>query len=724
MKFDTYFKLMSYAVVLCGVLALLASGGVDIVVTALFVIALAAAWRFEGTKWQFSERLGLVLIVLALPLYYLDWQYQLTILPRERAGAATLAHLIMGLSVIKLFQVKGDRDWVFLYLISFFEVLLAAGLSISPTFLATLFLYLLFMICTIIAFEIRKSERSVKIIQPVEEPNGKPKRNLLWRFPVIAAGILATISVLAVPLFFMMPRVGGAGFGGGGGGGVSGFVGFSESVNLGQISKLQQSNQVVMRVRIDETTSAVSDLRWRGAALDFFDNKGWRKSPEIVRIPTNKDQNGYFKFGTVGRAEDLTIQTVYLEPIDTNAVFGAPRIIAAQGGFPLLHSDENGVVTKPQSGERTVYKIYSDTSPIDEKTLRADRKPLPENFSRYRQLPKNLDARIAELAENVIRQSGARNRYDAARAIERHLQTEYGYTLDLRASGDQPVADFLFNIREGHCEYFATSMAVMLRTQGFATRIVNGFQSGDYNDAADAYIVTQKDAHSWVEVYFPDSETWVTFDPTPSAGRNLSDAAAGSFIPVQFTKYLEALQMFWLQYVVAYDNQEQRSLAKTFREQLVQNQERATTIAQVIREQITEWWNNLSGANGSAASWLTIGQSLLFAVAAIIFLGGLWFVGRRISFARILSYFRLSREADSSRRAVEFYERMTAALAKQGLKREPSQTPLEFAATVGAAEAFKITEAYNRVRFGEQNLSQEESSQIEAWLKTLEIAQS
>ena len=87
--------------------------------------------------------------------------------------------------------------------------------------------------------------------------------------------------------------------------------------------------------------------------------------------------------------------------------------------------------------------------------------------------------RISQFAAQVTGKSN--NRYDKAKAVEKYLQTQFGYTLEMKAGGDQPLADFLFNVREGHCEYFASAMAIMLRTQGIATRIVNGFQQGEYN---------------------------------------------------------------------------------------------------------------------------------------------------------------------------------------------------------------------------------------------------
>ena len=138
MSFATYFKASSYAMVVVAMLALVFAGGLDVGLAALFAAVVAVAWVIEGKKWQLSEKTGLVIVLLAIPLFFLDWQYQKGVAGgAERLGVSALAHLIIFLAAVKLLQVKSDRDWVFLYLISFFEVLLAAGLSFSPIFLAS-----------------------------------------------------------------------------------------------------------------------------------------------------------------------------------------------------------------------------------------------------------------------------------------------------------------------------------------------------------------------------------------------------------------------------------------------------------------------------------------------------------------------------------------------------------------------------------------------------------
>ena len=138
MRFSIYFRAFSYAMIAVAMVSLVLAGGLSYPLALLFFSVMIATWFLEDTRWQLPERVGLVVVLLSIPLFYLDWQYQRAIgEPIERLGVNALAHLIVFLSAVKLLQVKKDRDWVFLYLISFFEVLLAAGLSFSRVFLGT-----------------------------------------------------------------------------------------------------------------------------------------------------------------------------------------------------------------------------------------------------------------------------------------------------------------------------------------------------------------------------------------------------------------------------------------------------------------------------------------------------------------------------------------------------------------------------------------------------------
>src|SRR3989442_3180468 len=291
MSLEVYFRAFSYATVAIATLALMLAGGVSGTLALVFLLFMVAAWLFEGTKWQLSERAGLVVVLLSIPLFFLDWHYQKTIgEPAGRVGVNALAHLILFLAAVKLLQVKKDRDWVFLYLISFFEVLLAAGLSFSPVFFGSLTLYLLCGLSTIIAFEIQKAKRTIAVSEThlLVPPDSRIFRNArrrvkgnaeARRLPLVAFLLLILIIVLAVPLFLVAPRSGAASLIRGAGG-LSNFIGFSDSVNLGGIGTFKADTAVVMNVRIDNQHPG-RDLRWRGVALDEFTGRGWNKSAEV-----------------------------------------------------------------------------------------------------------------------------------------------------------------------------------------------------------------------------------------------------------------------------------------------------------------------------------------------------------------------------------------------------------------------------------------------------------
>ncbi|HRI04726.1 MAG TPA: DUF3488 and transglutaminase-like domain-containing protein [Pyrinomonadaceae bacterium] len=719
-NFETFFRLVSYAAVFCGFLALWVSGTFGVVGTAVFVAIMIAAWFLEDSRWQISEKIGTALIVLALPLFYLIWRFQLiSLYGSETVIAGILARMILALTAIKLLQKKGDRDWIFLYLMAFFEVLLAAGLSISALYLVTFLAYLLVMVCSIIAFEMRKTARDVETKTAIDKKKEVsaftsaavvPAR----RLPTTSIALIVFIVMLAAPLFFMLPRVGGAGFGGKQGG-LDTQTGFSDLVRLGGIGRIQQNNEVVMRVKLEGNSLEQGGLYFRGTALDTFDNQAWSRTRTGTKEPYVRGEREFIQIDQPAGRDSLSIQTIYLEPLDTAVLFALPKAVAVQSNFPLIEKDTYGSLTFRRNYERVSYKVLSDRSLPDPSRLRLDNNGYGPESQNYLQLPESYDKRIFDLAYSIA--SKEKNRYDRAVAVEKYLQNNLGYTLEQTASGDEPVADFLFNVREGHCEYFATAMAVMLRTQGIATRIVNGFHGGEYNETADMTVVRQSNAHSWVEVYFPKENVWVPFDPTPFAGQN---AAASSGIVGQFNKYVEALEAFWIQYFVAFDNQEQRSLVKTLRNGFVDYQARSASYFGHAQDILAEWWKDVRGDKGLQSSLTAIGYAMAYVVGGILGIFLFVWLGRRI--AKMKFWRRMLSRVSTRRRdsVVEFYERMQQSLAKKGFSRQPFQTPLEFAFAVGSAEVVSITEKYNRVRFGDEALSPDEADEIEDLLERLE----
>ena len=711
MSFETFFRLISYAAVFCGFLSLWVSGTLGVVVSVVFLSVMVAAWLLEDTRWQISEKIGTALIVLALPAFVVAWRLQwISVFDIDTEVAGVLARLILSLSAIKLLQQKSSRDWVFLYLMSFFEVMLGAGLSISGLYLLSFIIYALIIVCAIIALEIRKTAMSVDVTSKVSDPRNAPVRLPVNRLPLTSLILIILISSLAVPLFFMLPRVGGAGLGGRNESRAR--SGFSERVSLGGNGEIEEDESVVMRVRLDRNDRG--GLYFRGTAFDTFDNLTWGRTAAKIRVPYDKGERDAIQIDTAVSRDDLTIQTIYLEPLNYPVLFSLPKAVVVQGSFPILYKDPYGAITFQGTNERVSYKVVSDRSTPALDRLRADERPYGPEKSNYLQLPEGFDERVGQLARRITETENSR--YDKAKAIEGYLKGTFGYTLQRKAGGREPLSDFLFNVREGHCEYFATAMAVMLRTQGIASRVVNGFQGGEYNDAADITIVRARNAHAWVEVYFPREDAWVTFDPTPPAGINSAGAVSG--FAGTLKKYAEAIETFWIQYFVAFDDQEQRSLAKTVRGGMAGFQSAGVAYIETARSVLAEWWSEIRGAEGGFAMAFAAakGLAVIAIVLIVVFLGKRsfrWIIG-----LPIWNKFRTGRNG-GRHSIVEFYERMLSILEQRGIKKEAFQTPLEFASASNVPEAVVITNKYNRVRFGNREVSSEEAKEIDQLLQAM-----
>jgi len=714
---ERIFRLVSYAVALSGFVTLFTSGAFNVTALGLFFILAFAAWKLEQVGRHLPERVGTALTVLALPVFYLFWKLGFFAAgPSETVLPAILAKLIVFLAIIKLFQQKTDRDWIFLYVMSFFEVLLAAGLSISPTFILSFLLFIFFFTCSVIEFEIRRTRRKVHKAIYLADDTGQIKNVREGRrIAALAFLIIVLVIVAALPIFFLIPRVGSAA-GGRETGGVAMRSGFSDSVRLGGIGRIQQNDEVVMRIRI-EAAAPPDGLRWRGQAFDVFDGQSWSKSrPGVKQVLTRRDRDIIQVDYASGRGS-LLVQTVYAEPIDTPVIFAAPRIIAFQGNFSVLLKDDENSISLQRAGERLSYRAISDLSLPSFATLRGDIGPYSSAHQKYLRLPDNFDPRISALAARIT--AGVRNRLDAALAIEDYLKTNYGYTLDLKAGGDDPLADFLFNVREGHCEYFATAMATMLRTQGIATRLAAGFQRGDYNEAADVFVIRQRHAHAWVEVYFPDNDVWIPFDPTPAAASEFS-SAYGDQMSRNVRKILDAAEMFWIQYFVAFDNQEQQSLFSTTGRTIAALRSDLALRLESLHLSLVEFWQRLTGRDGFRNAAYSAGKLLLAVGAAVIIIAAFVFARRRLVKSQV--WINLRRRILNRGREVgiDFYELLLERLAMAGFRRRPSETPLEFAFSTNLPEAVAITEKYNYVRFGRRQLSVEEMERIAELLKRIE----
>jgi protein-glutamine gamma-glutamyltransferase len=377
-----------------------------------------------------------------------------------------------------------------------------------------------------------------------------------------------------------------------------------------------------------------------------------------------------------------------MEPIGSYIFFLASTPLRVNGPYNEVSISPGGSVSNDDPTRAIdVYEGEADATdpaPIVQNSVSHDYPP--EIRANYLGLPPHLDPRIPSLAQTIT--GSVQSNYARAKAIENYLRQNLGYTLDLPGQEADPLAQFLFQRKRGHCEYFASSMAIMLRALGIPARVVNGFRGGEYNDLNRTYIIRGRDAHSWVEVFFPEYG-WVTFDPTPSAS-----AQSGSGATTRMGLYLDALHEMWREWIVNYDFTRQARLGAEI-----------SSGANHIEGSMHAWYmrkyrktlrrvRNMAGALGPNNILL-----ISFLALAIMFLPFAPRIWRAFRQARI----RKNPQAAPGSSATLWYARMLKTMERQGIRKTPAQTPAEFVSTIGDPEMQKcvmvFTQYYERARF-------------------------
>ena len=508
-----YFEVALYLLVFTGFATLASTGGLGIGTAVLVSAALLVRGflLFRRNAWLIAERWTAWLTVGYVIFYALDY-----FLISGGFLNATV-HLVLFVMVIRLFSAQRDRDFYFLSVIAFLMVLTAALLTVNSVFLLGFAAFILMAVVSFILMEMRHISGKSGV-HPRDSEEGLTYRNMATSLAVVSPVLVICILLGAGGIFFLLPRVS-AGYMGAYAPGGEISTGFSDTVELGRIGEIQQSGSVVMHIRIDGDDKGSFDLKWRGVALSNFDGRTWSNHREQEALPERLD--GRYVFlpaeGDLYKGPSHPIHyQVLMEPVGMNVFFLAARPLSLEGNYGNVAIDDGEAVFNLDAAHPVNrYQATSDIAQPGAADLRTADGPYPPDIvSSYLELPA-IDRRIPRLAEQIT--VSAANNYDKARAVEEFLRTHFAYTLQLpRNVPHDPLANFLFERRQGHCEYFASSMAVMLRTLGIPSRVVNGFRTGEFNDLTSQYVVRASNAHSWVEAYFP-KYGWVAFDPTPGA---------------------------------------------------------------------------------------------------------------------------------------------------------------------------------------------------------------
>src|ERR1700685_1140481 len=708
---ERFFRGSLLLLILAAIATLIATGKLDVATCVLVSLAML----YKAYRWlrhqppELSQRAATWLVVCYLgvfPLYVFFFSRAIAAASTNPSLYAALlgsVHFLLFVMLVRLYSATTDRDAFFLAMLAFTGILAAAILTIDTFFLVMFFIFLLFAVATFVGMELRRGGRgapTTAIVHPAQEK--RLARALTFAAISVAVGAI----LIGGTLFFFFPRFS-AGYLGRTSMQPSLMSGFTDNVELGQIGEIKKNPAVVMRVKTGAPVP-YARLRWRGIALTTFDGKRWSTpnhrqpvtlSPNLMGAINVADPEQNLK----GPSMELDYEAL-VQPMATDAVFVPSNAVSLVGGFngenptavnnvrrTYVFRDFTGSLFNPFRNYAPVrYFGISRLPTIEPAKLRAASTDYPADIrDTYLQLPR-LDKRILPFTQSVI--ARATNPYDKAVTIENYLRTRFTYTLDLTGNVDKdPLATFLFKTRAGHCEYFASAMAIMLRAIGLPSREVNGFLPGEYNDLGGDYIVRASDAHSWVEAYFPGTG-WVTFDPTPA-----SNEQAGFFSRLGL--YIDWMELNWNEWVINYDFAHQVQMA--------QNMQRSTrNWTEAVRNWLTA---QETRGKQKLRSWLDRSGDITFALplALAILLVLLRYDALRLPVKKIRFFLQLRRPSSGSANpqlASRLYAELLRALAKRGFTRKESQTALEFAGAVSepslAPAVREFTQIYAQARFG------------------------
>lgn len=432
-----------------------------------------------------------------------------------------MIEMFIFLLAVKFLEDKKTRDHLQIYTISVFLLLGSALLSTDLLFLIY-FLSLVFLFTVAI----------VLLAYLSEEPDLLLKKDVLFKIVSKALLIPAAAIPLTVIFFIILPRpfspllkVSTPG--------QKAMTGFSEDINLGMVSEIQEDTGTIFRAEMKEIPSSL--LYWRGIVFDYFDGKSWKMS----------DKREMVKLGKQALKGERVEQTIFLEPYNYKYLFAIDRPVSINRS----RTSKVFTYTLPRSPDKRIK--YDVVSVLDE-TIYED----AINEDIYLQLPDNISRKITGLA---LRLSAGKDAQEQLDSILRFYSDEkFTYSMEGLPVSTTPLEDFLFDLKYGNCEYYASSMAVLLRLSGVPARVVGGYKGADYNAVGGYYVVQQRNAHVWVEAYIK-GRGWVRVDPTP-ASREVIIRSYQSGVFFKLGMALDVVNYFWNGFVIDYDLRKQFTL--------------------------------------------------------------------------------------------------------------------------------------------------------------------
>ena len=615
MKFETYYQRLIYLLGLVTTGALFITEQLHPLLLLLLLMSIGLGYRLDRQqRIVVPPAMQRPLFVVAMGLALADWLYI------SQNWFIAIAHLMLLVFAIKFLSPKANRDYVQIMALSFFQVLATSILTADA-------LFSIFFVATVVLITMSLSAFAAKAIaegddDPVRSELATQQAHLpparldtVLRDGMSRMNGLVALVVMAMTVFvfFAFPRIG-HGLVGGQLGLAQPQSGFSDSVNLDSFAEIKLDERIAVRVASEDTRPINLPTYLRGVALDTFDGNGWRATLKTQGVPAIH--------GTVSidqrfvRHPDLQWYRLLVDDLGTKLMPLLPWPVAISTQTRAISMTQALSIHRPRgfSGAYAVDAAFVPGSYLEANAVGAklfDAEELSEEITTklapFLTVGDGLTEAAADALDDIVELDADANynqRWRAVMAFGAALNQDFEYVLKPHPEQD-PLLDFLQS-RQGHCEFFATAMALYARRLGIPARVVNGFAGGSISDIGQYVYFRNSDAHSWVELYHPRFG-WVYADPTPPLLDN-GVAALWTSLQRRTSELVDLYRFFWLNRVVDYDLSQQTAMFDGLRQE-------TRTLFSAKRSQrkpLSERWKEL----GSTAK-----QFAIFVALALLVLG-------------------------------------------------------------------------------------------------------
>jgi len=509
---------LTYVIGLCGIIPLfpwLTTFPRVILATGL----ISGIWQDRSGIWPVKPWLQNVAIVPVFLYYALQFSRSNPIQPVISVLAIMLA--------IRLSGEKTVRHSLQIYTLSIFCLASSSLFDLSPLFLIYLGILLFMSALALVLLTFQNQE----IAMMVSMPDLKRILFSALLMPVLAVPLLLLFFPIMprtqLPLWhFLTPPA-------------TRTTGYSDTVEPGSQSRINDSRMLAFRAEM--SSQAQNQLYWRGTVFNRIDGIKWTR---IAPIPAERLESN----------SQTVLQVIYPEPSDSHTLIALDRPVAI--ALPRVKRSPDGVFELiGTAGRRLSYSADSQSS-----AAVVQHNSINRQF--YLQLPDRLPSRVKALASEIVR--GGEGGRAKVEFLENYFRNGgYRYSTVNLPTGDRAVEQFLFEKKQGHCEFFASTFALLLRAAGVPCRLVGGYLGGEYNQMGGYYLVTDDKAHVWVEAYI-DGSGWVRIDPSSFAvnAGDLWKAAGSRSLGLRIAMAADSLNHVWNRLVITYDFEQQVKIVR------------------------------------------------------------------------------------------------------------------------------------------------------------------